>query len=112
MEQYLKKLSAVATREAVETGMLGINQTTEESHLATAVRPWKTDRCSCGKSSASRAIELQWGHGGEAVENNCTGTPRGCTAPLQFGHGGEAVENGSEVGDRRVDLRASIRPRR
>ena len=36
---------------------------------------------------------LQFGHGGEAVENNSTGEGIGDHAGLQFGHGGEAVEN-------------------
>ena len=36
---------------------------------------------------------LQFGHGGEAVENSSISSPPPFAFWLQFGHGGEAVEN-------------------
>src|SRR5438876_12322557 len=38
-------------------------------------------------------MSLQFGHGGEAVENIRSRWKRQKWAALQFGHGGEAVEN-------------------
>jgi len=54
------------------------------------VKPWKTLGLVL---EAFDAILLQFGHGGEAVEDN--GTPRNLVVQttLQFGHGGEAVED-------------------
>ena len=58
---------------------------------ATAVKPWRTTARSLA-ASADRA-RLQFGHGGEAVENERYGGKVNVDDGLQFGHGGEAVEN-------------------
>ena len=67
-------------------------------HLATAVRPWKTPRPRRPYRSKEAQTELRMvRHGGEAVEDFAS-TVGGSGRPLyawklQFGHGGEAVEN-------------------
>src|SRR5947208_1091875 len=103
---------------------------------ATAVKPWKTPHVFPGHDG--RAVELQFGHGGEAVENSSrrpgnfmsTGCFNSATevkpwktawwpaeacgvCGLQFGHGGEAVENVANAwaGPAAMTM-ASIRPRR
>ena len=61
------------------------------------------------------AWHLQFGHGGDAVEN-AIGVQIELTLPsaagLQFGHGGDAVENFIVEGDSREVFPPSIRPRR
>src|SRR5438034_119515 len=57
---------------------------------ATAVTPWRT------RNSASterpRTLALQFGHGGDAVENVRRSSHAGeFNSALQFGHGGDAV---------------------
>ena len=57
---------------------------------ATAVKPWRTSR---SKTWGDPVKGLQFGHGGEAVENDVATTGDTLRCELQFGHGGEAVEN-------------------
>ncbi len=64
---------------------------------ATAVRPWKT------RALSARLAGLQWGHGGDAVENELPGRC-GIWTSLQWGHGGEAVENVSRDARRRSSM--------
>jgi len=45
---------------------------------------------------------LQFGHGGEAVEDMARPTKKSALAQLQFGHGGEAVEDAEIEGGRNV----------
>ena len=52
--------------------------------------PWKT---SGSTRSAPRPAKLQFGHGGDAVENDKQSFPLTAVHVLQFGHGGDAVEN-------------------
>ena len=77
---------------------------------ATAVMPWKTGKIA---DALNEGAVLQFGHGGDAVENDGNRAMR-CQIKqgLQFGHGGDAVEN-SAAEPREDGLRfASIRPRR
>ena len=56
---------------------------------------------------------LQFGHGGEAVENIDIGRVDADVRSLQFGHGGEAVENRRRQSwTQRSQCPTSIRPRR
>ena len=56
---------------------------------------------------------LQFGHGGDAVENaGRLYTGRLTLYALQFGHGGDAVENARYLGEQLGGEDASIRPRR
>ena len=59
--------------------------------------PWKTP---VDVESLYARLLLQFGHGGDAVENPAR-PPRSCkcTIWLQFGHGGDAVENGTAAVD-------------
>jgi hypothetical protein len=52
--------------------------------------PWKTDR-EIGTDECTNT--LQWGHGGDAVEDNCPETRSLSAIGLQWGHGGDAVED-------------------
>ena len=52
--------------------------------------PWKTKNRA---DSCTSAGKLQFGHGGDAVENVEGGKKGKAKAALQFGHGGDAVEN-------------------
>ena len=58
---------------------------------ATAVRPRK-DTCTSDSLARDGRATLQWGHGGEAVEERRHLDRRGRAVLLQWGHGGEAVE--------------------
>ena len=57
-------------------------------------------------------IELQFGHGGDAVENQTNTYNRNGVYTLQFGHGGDAVENTRLARTAAPYSLASIRPRR
>ena len=48
--------------------------------------------------AAVERLDLQFGHGGEAVENAPTPPSRPSGTALHRGHGGEAVENGRRCG--------------
>ena len=76
---------------------------------ATAVMPWKT---AYTRMEPGGAVVLQFGHGGDAVENADAVLMRHGIAALQFGHGGDAVENRPERGRVDREQHASIRPRR
>ena len=58
---------------------------------ATAVTPWKTDRSHRSTDDRGR---LQWGHGGDAVEDRSRDLDGSRPWSLQWGHGGDAVEDG------------------
>ena len=67
------------------------SSTTRRFNSATAVKPWRTPP-KCGQSDET-PYQLQFGHGGEAVENVRLTVLGAAGLQLQFGHGGEAVEN-------------------
>jgi hypothetical protein len=73
------------------------------------VTPWSTyDVVRAIKAS----MELQFGHGGDAVEHEDMTLPTALHLMLQFGHGGDAVEHAEAVDLDADGQRASIRPRR
>ncbi len=57
-------------------------------------------------------IELQFGHGGDAVGDFRTISRAAGADMLQFGHGGDAVGDIFPAGNHTCFVRASIRPRR
>ena len=57
------------------------------------MKPWKR---LIVPASGSTVIELQWGHGDEAVEEQTTFPAAFENVRLQWGHGDEAVEEGEE----------------
>ena len=77
---------------------------------ATAVMPWKTRSSARWRRTFSSV--LQFGHGGDAVENLTEASVWEALLELQFGHGGDAVENKIDAYAALVRTYASIRPRR
>ena len=65
-----------------------------------------------GESEAVKTAKLQFGHGGEAVDDLGLLSPLAAALPLQFGHGGDAVDDDRIWHDEDEQGEASIRPRR
>ncbi len=64
-----------------------------------------------GRSARMLAERLQFGHGIDAVETMRKAAAKSAAAKLQFGHGIDAVETGNGHGWIAVAAEASIRPR-
>ena len=52
--------------------------------------PWMTKAV---YETEGRTVGLQFGHGGDAVDDTTMTTTAGAPAMLQFGHGGDAVDD-------------------
>ncbi len=76
---------------------------------ATAMKPWKSGP---PQFVAGAHLELQWGHGDEAVEEFAPPTDDWDRAELQWGHGDEAVEEPETQIPNPGVARASMGPRR
>jgi len=65
-----------------------------------------------GSAPTTTSIQLQWGHGDEAVEEAASATVPVAVAVLQWGHGDEAVEEQESLDHYEHVVKASMGPRR
>ena len=82
--------SATAVTPWMTSPRLGACSTSLSFNSATAVTPWMTAQA--GQRAGQPAL-LQFGHGGDAVDDDAATPQRREARLLQFGHGGDAVDD-------------------